>query len=187
MAATHVHIATATASSSAAFLEFTAIPQTYSDLEIIFSFKYKTFASGTQAYHNTFWNVNGSTTSSVYPMIYQGMMYGAADARNATSTSTADTFFEMQTGIADHDTPTRSVCGRMMLFNYTAATTTGKSIQARWSCMRNTQTAIDRCMIAADGNLNIAAAISSIKVYAYDNNVFADGANMRLYGIDRTA
>jgi hypothetical protein len=63
MAATHEHIATATASSSPSFLEVTSIPATYQDLEIIIQSKTDQTSYGASSGKITF---NGVTSSDYH-------------------------------------------------------------------------------------------------------------------------
>lgn len=184
MAATHELIETLTATGgSTTELEFTSIPQTYSDLEIVWSFKYNSFSSSHASYHNTFWRINGVTTSTVYPFQYQGMHYGSGSARWYYNTST---FFELLSGIAADNTYS-AACGRMMFYDYTNSSTTGKSIQSFHSNMSYNADQYDRSMLAQSSNLNYASSVTSIKVYPYNNNYFDGESYMKLYGIDRSA
>ncbi len=183
MAATHELIETLTATGgSTTELEFTSIPQTYSDLEIVWSFKYNSFSSSHASYHNTYWRINGVTTNTVYPHVYQGMTYGSGSGRWYYNTAT---YFELLSGIAANNYS--SACGRMMFYDYTNSSTTGKSIQSFHSNMSYNANQYDRSMMVSSSNLNYASSVSSIKVYAYNNNIFDDDSYMKLYGIDRSA
>ena len=184
MPATHELIQVKTASGgSTAALEFTGIPQTFTDLELVWSFKYDPYNPTSASYSNTFWRVNGDSTSSVYPFMYGGMVYASGSARWYESVSTS---FIIQSGIGSANTP-QSACGRMMIFDYTNTATTGKSIQSRHSCIQYSGNSYDRSHMMQSGNLNIAAAVTSIKVTTYNSNTMKNDSNIRLYGIDRTA
>ena len=184
MPATHELIQVQTASGgSTAALEFTGIPQTFTDLELVWSFKYDPYNPTSASYSNTFWRVNGSSTTSVYPFMYGGMVYASGSARWYESVSTS---FIIQSGIGSANTP-QSACGRMMIFDYTNTATTGKSIQSRHSCIQYSGNSYDRSHMMQSGNLNIAAAVTSIKVTTYNSNTMKNDSNIRLYGIDRTA
>ncbi len=184
MPATHELIQVQTASGgSTAALEFTGIPQTFTDLELVWSFKYDPYNPTSASYSNTFWRVNGDSTSSVYPFMYGGMVYASGSARWYESVSTS---FIIQSGIGSANTP-QSACGRMMIFDYTNTATTGKSIQSRHSCIQYSGNSYDRSHMMQSGNLNIAAAVTSIKVTTYNSNTMKNDSNIRLYGIDRTA
>jgi|OM-RGC.v1.018586232 hypothetical protein len=185
MPATHelIQVQTASGGGSTTALEFTAIPQTFTDLELVWSLKYNSYNPTSASYSNTFWRVNGDSTSSVYPFMYGGMMYGSGSARYYYNASTS---FEILSGIGSTNTP-QSACGRMMIFDYTNTATTGKSIQSRHSCIQYSGNSYDRSHMMQSGNLNIAAAVTSIKVITYNGNYIKDDSNIRLYGIDRTA
>jgi len=185
MAATHelIEAVTCPAGGSTTTLEFSSIPATFTDLEVVWSLKYDSSNYTVPAHGQCYWKVNGSSTTSVYPHAYQGMWHASGNSLWYYGSSP---WFEMQVGIARADTDT-SNCGRFMIYDYTATSTTGKSIQAMNSNMEYSANNYDRAMISTSGNLNIAAAISSLAVTCYGSGVIKEDSYMRLYGIDRTA
>ena len=154
MAATHelIEAVTCPAGGSTTTLEFSSIPATFTDLEVVWSLKYDSSNYTVPAHGQCYWKVNGSSTTSVYPHAYQGMWHASGNS-----------------------------------LWYYGSSTTGKSIQAMNSNMEYSANNYDRAMISTSGNLNIAAAISSLAVTCYGSGVIKEDSYMRLYGIDRTA
>ena len=185
MAATHelIEVVTCPSGGSTTTLEFTSIPATYTDLELVWSLKYNVSSYTNPAHGQIYWKVNSSSTTSVYPHAYQGMLHGTG---NGIWYYGSSTHFEIQNGIARNDTDT-SNCGLMRIYDYTATSTTGKSIQALNSNMEYSANNYDRAMFSTSGNLNIAAAISSLAVTTYGANYIKEDSYIRMYGIDRTA
>ena len=185
MAATHelIEVVTCPAGGSTTTLVFSSIPATFTDLELVWSLKFDSSNYTNAAHGQCYWRVNGSTTTSVYAYAYQGMVYGSG---NEIWYVGANDDIEISNGIARSDTDT-SNCGLMRIYDYTATSTTGKSIQTLNSCMEYSANNYDRAMLSTSGNLNIAAAISSLAVTCYGSGAIKEDSYMRLYGIDRTA
>ena len=185
MAATHelIEVVTCPAGGSTSTLEFSTIPATFSDLEVVWSLKYNVLNYTAPAHGQCYWKVNGSGTTSVYPHAYQGQWHGSGNSVWYYGTSA---HFEIQQGMARADTDTWN-CGRMMIYDYTATSTTGKSIQAMNSNMEYSANNYDRAMIMTSGNLNIAAAVSSLALTTFSSNYIKEDSNIRLYGINRAA
>tara|TARA_R110000824_G_scaffold28568_11_gene95845 strand:- start:464 stop:1018 length:555 start_codon:yes stop_codon:yes gene_type:complete len=184
MAATHELIEVVTASGgSTAYLEFTSIPQTFTNLEVVWSLKLDSYNPTSATLHQMYWRVNGSSTSSVYPNMYRGMFYGTGTA--VWKYDTAGNY-ETQVGLASANTPNMN-CGLLNIYDYTSTGGTGKSIQGMNSCMQYDANSYDRTLLITSGNLNIAEAVTSLKLSAYNDEVIADDSNIRLYGINRSA
>tara|TARA_R100001129_G_scaffold165219_1_gene131841 strand:- start:47 stop:592 length:546 start_codon:yes stop_codon:yes gene_type:complete len=177
---THVLIEALVASGTPGAMEIDNIPGTYTDLELVWSFQYNSYSPTTQAGHNAIWRINDVTTNTVYPYLRWGVMYGTGDSSTHEDTATSHLVASgFSSTTSDH-----SACGRMMFFDYANSAATGKSIQSFHSSMKYSADSYDKALMASSGNLNLAAAITSIK--AYGDSSFKDGSYMRLYGISRS-
>jgi len=177
---THVLIEALVASGTPGAMEFDSIPGTYTDLELVFSLQFNSYNPSTQAGHNAIWRVNDVTTNTVYPYLGWGVLHGSSDSSTHEDTATSHL---LKSGIAQTNSANMT-CGRMMFYDYANSAGTGKSIQSFHSNVYWNGGTYDNALMATSGNVNLAAAITSIKVYG--DSSFKNGSYMRLYGISRS-
>tara|TARA_B100001250_G_scaffold408587_2_gene431273 strand:+ start:397 stop:921 length:525 start_codon:yes stop_codon:yes gene_type:complete len=172
MAATHEHIATATASSSPLFLEVTSIPATYKDLEVIIQSKTDETSYGATSGKVT---VNGATTGYSFTTIRKNgsNMYGGI--------WTSQSNFDMNYAHGPGNQSEMSGYVRLYIPDY--ATSLWEHPVNWWSTSWDTTTAGE---VAYTAGVYISASeeetISSIKwttVYTIE-----DDCTMSVYGIN---
>ena len=159
-------------------IEFTSIPQTFTDLEIVFSLKYSAYSPTNMTNQRLDIRANGSTTTTHYPYIYQGANQTSSGSRDSLFTENA---FQLTAGMARADTRSAS-CGRIEIIDYT--TTTVSSVQA-WNSTLDYNATTGYNICHTKGHMNVGAAITSLKFTTYNSNTIASGSYIRLYGINR--
>ena len=174
MALTYQAIATVTVGSGgAANIEFTSIPQTYTDLKILFSIRDATANNGVVkiTFNNSstgytarqLWG-SGSSVGSDTNYTGGGTYYGT-EGSSAPSNATASTFSNCE----------------LYIPNYTSSN--NKSISAD-SLNENNATLAYPSLSA--GLWSNSAAITSIKITQYSGSNFAQYSTATLYGIKNT-
>jgi hypothetical protein len=171
MANTFVLLATATGSTSASTLTFSAIPQTYTDLRILYSSK--DTASG--QYWNTptmaFNGTNASTNSAglrMFGIVAAGTGV-SGDAGNAIA-GTSNGGFGSNYGITN-----------VYIKNYSSSLS--KKMWTSESTTTNNTTGTNTNLIMETGNIwSSTAAITSI-TFSFNSVNFAASSNFYLYGI----
>jgi len=163
-----------TLATAAASIEFTSIPQTYTDLVMLLSTRQsQTFGdglgypglrinSGTTGYSQRMLNGDGSTASSLsYTTISYIFWYGANDALTTNTFGNTSIYFP----------------------NYTSAAAKSLSIDATFE---NNSTGARQSIIA--GLSSSTSAITSLQFYALDSGLnntptFSVGTTLSLYGV----
>ena len=169
MAVTYKLIETVTVGSGGAVnVEFTSIPQTYTDLVLLYSGRSTRAAGGDDLYIR----FNGLSTN-----LSSRTLYGTGSA--ATSFSDASVAY---VGYFTGDTGTASVFsnGSIYIPNYTAAT--AKSISGDSVNENNGTAAIQQVNAAL---WNATAAINQINLYALNGN-WKQYSSVSLYGINNS-
>ena len=159
--ATYTPIATITASGSASYVTFTAIPQTYTDLVMVIK------ATGNTALYMLMQVGNGSVdtgTNYSYTAVY-GTGSSAASNRGTNNTSMGDSYI-------DTSVPSANIYHFMNYSN----TTTYKTRVMRNNVANN----VSQAMV----NLwRSTAAIDTIKISSDSGQTFASTSTFTLYGI----
>lgn len=165
MTTTYEPIATTTASGSSSIIEFTSIPQTYTDLRLVANLRSADSRSGWQSVSFTY---NGSTGS-----LYSGtVMYGSGSV--AGSYRQAGTVFEGSCSMN--------------------GTTSGIFVSNILDIMNYTNTSLNKTTLLAFGDSGMGpyrqaavyrstAAITSIKMQEPSNLNWVSGCTATLYGI----
>jgi hypothetical protein len=165
MANTYVAIATVTVGSGgAANIEFTSIPQTYTDLVI----RASTRTNNGSADANV---LQFNSNTSNYSMIrLQGS--GSAASSNSNTTNIR--------AVTDEDSATASTFGSWEAYicNYTSSNNKSVSLD---SVMENNATAAEQNLVA--GLWSNSAAITSIKLLPFNGSSFKQYSTATLYGI----
>lgn len=171
MANTMIKLSTVTVGASgAATIDFTSIPQTFTDLKIVASLR------GTRANNISELGIqfNGVTTSSYNYRVLRGN--GAtADSFNGSAGQVY-----AYGGIHPAASATASVFGNAEIYipNYTSANNKSFSVDA----VQETNGTTAYQILSAD-IFNNTAAITSIKFYSLDSDNFAQYSTATLYGI----
>ena len=168
---TMVKIETVTVGSGgAATIEFASIPQTYTDLVVLFSLRSAGNVTSSWSARVTF---NSDTTNGNYSRRNLG-----GDGSAATSSSASDRFV----GHLDNSTATASTFGNGSLYipNYTGSTNKSYSSD---TVAENNATAGFNMLLA--GLWSNVAAITNIKLDDYNGNNLAQYSTATLYGISK--
>jgi hypothetical protein len=166
---TMVKIETVTVGSGgAASIEFTNIPQTYTDLMILYSSRSAGNVTGSWSCK---WSFNGATTSYTTRGIF-------GDGSAASTSTTSDTYG----GYHNNSTSTASTFGngRIYITNYTDGNNKSYSIDA---VAENNATGGYASLLA--GLRSNTAAITSVKLEDYNGNNLAQYSSATLYGISK--
>jgi hypothetical protein len=166
---TMVKIETVTVGSGgAASIEFTNIPQTYTDLMILYSSRSAGNVTGSWSCK---WSFNGATTSYTTRGLF-------GDGSAASSSTTSDTYG----GYHNNSTSTASTFGNGSIYipNYTSSNNKSYSIDA---VAENNATAGYASLLA--GLRSNTAAITSVKLEDYNGNNLAQYSSATLYGISK--
>ena len=175
MANTYQLIASSTVGSGgAATIEFTSIPQTYTDLLI----KLSTRSTRSQPNADQYIQFN-SNTSTVYKMM-RLLGNGSAVASDAVTGSDSKGAF---VGMATGSTATASTFAStdIYIFNYTS--TNSKSISVDSVTEYDTSSPVYQVFHTSLWNPSTQAAITSILIGAYTTENFAQYSTAYLYGI----
>jgi hypothetical protein len=170
VANTFVKIQTVTVGSPVANIDFTSIPQNYTDLKIVLSLR------GTRAniINETGIQFNGVTTSSYTYRVLRGNG-ASADSFNGGAGQVY-----AYGGVNPAASSTGSVFGSAEIYipNYTSANYKSFSVDA----VQETNGTTAYQILSAD-IFNNTAAITSIKFYSLDSDNFAQYSTATLYGI----
>lgn len=158
MPKTYEPIATTTLGSAQTTITFSSIPQTYTDLVLIYSAKYTSAGSSEMRF-------NGDTSNN-YSLTY---LYGNGSAAGSGRNSTQPAIYVDYTGSS-----TNFVLNKVDIMNYTNATTF-KTVLIRTGDV-STQTAAEVALWR-----KTPEAITTISLF-YTSN-FAIGSTFTLYGI----
>jgi len=156
-----------TLATAATAIEFTSIPQTYTDLVVVYSFR-DTGTNGTERVHNTVLSLNGSTS-------------GFTQVALAGTGSTVFSFTSSPRFAGWHPdaAATSNTFGNTALYlpNYTGSTNKSHSID---QVAENNGTTTYSCILA--GLWSNTAAITSLTLTTAGTNL-AIGSTASLYGI----
>lgn len=168
MPATYEPIATTTLGSAAASITFSSIPNTYTDLRVVFVGK-SSAGGGTQ--ENFAVQFNSDTGTNYSRTRLSGDGSAAASARGTSNVALI--FTEVLSGSAS--TPPSLIT--LDIFSY--AGSTNKTVLNTGSCDLN-----GSGVVAVNVGLwRSTSAITSIKLYDYGGNNLATGTTATLYGI----
>jgi hypothetical protein len=159
-------IETKTLGTAATSIEFTSIPQTFTDLVILTSVR----NDGSGASNNLFFRFNGLDTNRSYRMLY---------GNGTQALSTSDTKLELGQIPASGSTANTFSNGEVYVSNYTGSE--GKSMNI--TNARENNIAASFMSISA-GLWNSTAAITSVLFTVGSNNLVA-GSTISLYGITK--
>tara|TARA_B100001939_G_C16923321_1_gene610402 strand:- start:310 stop:831 length:522 start_codon:yes stop_codon:yes gene_type:complete len=171
MAATHEHIATATASSSPSFLEVTSIPATYQDLEVIIQSKTDQTSYGASSGKITFNGVTSSDYSLTKIRKNGTSMYASVSSSQA----------EFDINYAHGPGNQSEMSGYVRLYIPEYASSVAHAVNL-WATSWDTTTAGEVSYTAGMFRPSSSQAISSIKwttVYTIE-----DDCTMSVYGIN---
>ena len=176
MANTYTLIEGKTLGTTAANVEFTAIPSTYTDLKLVASIRTDRTASAAENIRVQF----NSDTSSVYSARILD-----ADGSSAYSSSNSAQA-SILGGYGNTDLTTSNTFGNFEMYipNY-LSTTTAKSISSD-SVVENNATLGFNVMIAGLWNPAAQAAITSIKLFPQLGPNFKTSSTFYLYGISNS-
>lgn len=165
MAATYEAIQTATASGSSGVVNFTSIPQTYTDLILVMKLGY---TSGTN-YAVVRANGDGEYNTNYGNTYLAGNGTAASSARNGGLAGFYSSF-------AIQGNTTLDFIATMHIFNY-SNTTTYKTALTRANLTSAGTEAVVACR-RTDTN-----AITSLEVKATSSSIFSSGSTFTLYGV----
>ena len=168
MPATYKKIASVTATTSQASLEFTDIPQTYTDLLVLFSLRSAGNVTSSWSLRMT---LNSDTTDGNYS---RRQLQG--DGSAVSSGSANDRF----AGQLNNSTATASTFGNGSIYlpNYTGST--NKSYSSDTVAENNATGAFIMLLAGLRSN---TAAITTLKLDDYNGNNLAQHSSATLYGI----
>ena len=168
---TFIKISTVTVGASgASTIDFTNIPQTFTDLVVKFSFR----TSGTGNYSNNRFSFNGSTSSFTSKLLYGDGSSGAS-ANNAVTTAIDYSAYS----VANDATTSVFSNGEAYIPNYTSSN--NKSISIDAVSETNATGAIQALTAGLWSN---TSAITSIKITPSTGN-FVQYSTATLYGITK--
>jgi hypothetical protein len=164
MAVTYEPIGSITLSSPATSMTVSSIPNTYTDLRIVWSLKYDTTSNATRI------RFNGDTGSNYsYTYLYtNGSTLGTSTSGNETSI------------LVDHNSgfgTSQFVTYEMDIFSY--ASSANKMLMDKMSSDANGAGAVSRSARCWRNS----AAINSIVLYRNDGNNYSTGSSMTVWGI----
>lgn len=167
MPATYEPIASTTLASPATSISLTSIPATYTDLRVVFYFKYETTASATSVRFNSDSGANYGYTYLYTPGSSLGTSTSGSGSRillDAVSAAST-TYFSLWE--AD-------------IFNYTSSA--NKSILDKYN--KNVNTNDGTSVLSRHARVwTNSAAITSIAFARFDGNSFATGTKATVWGI----
>jgi len=173
MANTYTLIEARTLSSSTASITFSAIPQTYTDIKVVYSLR-TNLSGGPFYFDDLAVRLNGDTGSN-----YSRLTLRAREGSVASNKTSPTTFMDIYAGDAANATSNTFSNGEFYIPNYTGSNY--KSLSCDGASEHNS--ANDVQLGFAAGLWSNSAAVTSLIIYSQNSSDFVQYSTAYLYGI----